>query len=76
MWTSRQGALHAARNPDGLTSEVLQHSPLDVAVRYESSGIGEETPSIEVIEREPLVVVDAPIRFVLELANLLRIAVR
>jgi hypothetical protein len=71
VWTSRQGALHAARNPDGLASEVLRHESLDVAVLYSPDA----AKALEVIESEPLVSGTGPSRFVLELANLLRIAI-
>ncbi|WP_395153377.1 hypothetical protein [Ilumatobacter sp.] len=71
VWTSRQGALHADRNPDGLASEVLRHDSLDVAVLYSPDA----ATVIEVIESEPLVSGTGPSRFVLELANLLRIAI-
>lgn len=74
VWTSRQGALHAARNPDGLASEVLRHDSLDVAVVY--SAPDDVSPVSVVGEVVPLV--DAggrPTRFVSELANLLRIAI-
>jgi hypothetical protein len=71
VWTSRQGHLHAERNPDGLASEVLHHQQLDVAVVY-SPDAGD---SIAVIDDQPLVEGTAPIRFVVELANLLRIAI-
>lgn len=71
VWTSRQGSLHAQRNPDGLASEVLQHQQLDTTVLYEPGAAG----AVEVIGTEELVVRGTPIRFVLELANLLRIAV-
>lgn len=70
-WTSRQGALHAERNPDGLASEVLRHESLDVAVLFEPDTPGKVT----VTGPEPLVVAGAPTRFVVELANLLRIAI-
>ncbi len=70
VWTSRQGALHAERNRDGLASEVLRHQSLDVAVVYEQPFLGQ----IEIVESEPLVVAGEPTRFVTELANLLRIA--
>lgn len=71
VWTSRQGALHAARNPDGLASEVLRHDSLDVAVLYSPDA----AHALEVIESQPLVSTTGPSRFVLELANLLRIAI-
>ncbi len=71
VWTSRQGSLHAQRNPDGLASEVLHHQRLDAAVLYQP----EATGAVEVIGTEELIVDGTPIRFVLELANLLRIAV-
>lgn len=71
VWTSRQGRLHAERNPDGLASEVLRHESLDVAVLYSPDVVS----PIEVLGVEPLLVDGAPTRFVLELANLLRIAV-
>ncbi len=71
IWTSRQGSLHAQRNPDGLASEVLHHLRLDATVLYEPDAAG----AVEVVDAEPLVVSGAPIRFVLDLANLLRIAV-
>jgi hypothetical protein len=71
VWTSRQGSLHAERNPDGLASEVLRHESLDVAAVYEPDHTGE----VEVVESEPLTVQGEPIRFVVELANLLRIAI-
>ncbi|MFK7917761.1 MAG: RES domain-containing protein [Ilumatobacter sp.] len=71
VWTSRQGALHAERNPDGLASEVLRHDSLDVAVLYQP-----DTPGpITLTGPEPLVVGGSPTRFVVELANLLRIAI-
>lgn len=71
VWTSRQGSLHAERNPDGLASEVLRHDSLDVSVIYEPDHAG----AIEVVESEPLTAQGEPIRFVVELANLLRIAI-
>jgi hypothetical protein len=71
VWTSRQGALHADRNPDGLASEVLRHDSLDVAVLYSPDA----AKALEVIDSEPLVSGAGPSRFVLELANLLRIAI-
>lgn len=71
VWTSRQGHLHADRNPDGLASEVLRHQQLDVAVLY-SPDAGD---AVDVLDAQPLTVGGAPIRFVLELANLLRIAI-
>lgn len=71
VWTSRQGALHAERNPDGLASEVLRHESLDVAVLYEPDTPGDVT----VTGPEPLVVGGTATRFVVELANLLRIAI-
>ena len=71
VWTSRQGALHGDRNPDGLAAEVLRHDSLDVAVLYSP----DSAKALEVIESEPLVSGTGPSRFVLELANLLRIAV-
>ncbi|MFK8022703.1 MAG: RES domain-containing protein [Ilumatobacter sp.] len=71
VWTSRQGALHAERNPDGLASEVLRHQSLDVAVLYEPDTPG----NVTVTGPEPLVVAGSPTRFVVELANLLRIAI-
>lgn len=74
VWTSRQGALHAARNPDGLASEVLRHDSLDVAVVYSSGA--DRAPVHVVGDAAPIVELDGrPTRFVLELANLLRIAV-
>ena len=71
VWTSRQGALHADRNPDGLASEVLRHDSLDVAVLYSPDA----AKALEMIESAPLVSGTGPSRFVLELANLLRIAI-
>lgn len=71
IWTSRQGSLHAERNPDGLASEVLRHESLDVAVVYTP----DHTGAIEVVESETLAVNGQPTRFVVELANLLRIAI-
>ena len=71
VWTSRQGALHAERNPDGLASEVLRHDSLDVAVLYSPDGAG----MVEMVDSSPLVTAAGPSRFVLELANLLRIAI-
>ncbi|MEL6893416.1 MAG: RES domain-containing protein [Actinomycetota bacterium] len=71
VWTSRQGHLHADRNPDGLASEVLHHEQLDVAVVDEPDAAG----SLTIESSEPIVVGDTPIRFVRELANLLRIAI-
>ncbi len=71
LWTSRQGALHAERNRDGLASEVLRHESLDVAVVYTPDDVG----TLEHLASEPLLVNDRPTRFVLELANLLRIAI-
>lgn len=71
VWTSRQGVLHAERNPDGLASEVLRHASLDVAVLYSPDVVGR----VDVLQVDQLVVDGVPIRFVLELANLLRIAV-
>lgn len=71
LWTSRQGLLHAERNPDGLASEVLRHESLDVAVVYRPDFAG----GVDVVDRTPLVVNGEPSRFALELANLLRIAV-
>lgn len=71
VWTSRQGALHAERNRDGLAAEVLHHQNLDVAVIYAP----DHTGTIEVVESEPLVVNGEPNRFVVELANMLRIAI-
>jgi hypothetical protein len=71
VWTSRQGALHAERNPDGLASEVLRHDSLDVAAVYAPDYGGE----VDILETTPLVVGDQPSRFVVELANLLRIAI-
>ncbi len=71
LWTSRQGVLHAERNPDGLASEVLRHESLDVAVVYRPDFTGQ----VDVVDRTPLVVNGEPCRFALELANLLRIAV-
>ena len=70
-WTSRQGALHAERNRDGLAAEVLRHQSLDVAVVYKPDHIGK----IALLDSEPLVVGGEPNRFVVELANLLRIAI-
>ncbi len=70
-WTSRQGALHAARNRDGLAAEVLRHQSLDVAVVYKPDHAGK----IAVLESEPLMTNGEPGRFVVELANLLRIAI-
>lgn len=72
VWTSRQGALHADRNPDGLASEVLRHESLDVAVLYTPDV---EPDAIDVVGSDPLVVDGHPTRFVVELANLLRIAI-
>lgn len=71
VWTSRQGSLHAERNRDGLAAEVLRHQSLDVAVVYESPFLGD----VSVVDSEPLTVDGDPTRFVLELANLLRIAI-
>ena len=71
VWTSRQGVLHADRNPDGLASEVLHHERLDVAVLYSPDADG----LVTVAGTESLTVDGTPTRFVLELANLLRIAV-
>ncbi len=71
VWTSRQGALHAERNPDGLASEVLRHESLDVAVVYSPDHFG----AIEVVDSDSLAVNGVPTRFVVELANLLRIAI-
>ncbi len=71
LWTSRQGALHAERNRDGLASEVLRHESLDVAIVYSPDFSG----SLLTIGSDPLLVNDQPTRFVLELANLLRIAI-
>ncbi len=71
VWTSRQGALHAERNPDGLASEVLRHESLDVAVVYSPDHAG----VVEVVDTASLAVDGVPTRFVVELANLLRIAI-
>ena len=71
IWTSRQGSLHAERNRDGLASEVLRHESLDVAVIYHPDYDG----SFNLVGRDPLLVNDDPTRFVIELANLLRIAI-
>lgn len=71
VWTSRQGALHAERNPDGLASEVLRHDSLDVAVIYSPDHDG----VVDVVGTDSLAVDGVPTRFVLELANLLRIAI-
>ena len=71
VWTSRQGTLHAERNPDGLASEVLHHERLDVAVLYSPDADGR----VRVTHTEAISVDGTPGRFVLELANLLRIAV-
>lgn len=71
VWTSRQGSLHAERNRDGLAAEVLRHDSLDVAVLYTPDHSGR----IEMIDAEPLMQADEPSRFVVELANLLRIAI-
>ncbi len=71
IWTSRQGALHAERNPDGLASEVLRHDSLDVAVIFAPDHAGR----IEPVDAAPLVTDGQPDRFVIELANLLRIAI-
>jgi hypothetical protein len=71
IWTSRQGALHAERNPDGLASEVLRHDSLDVAVVYSPDHDGR----VEVVDSAPLTAEGQPDRFVVELANLLRIAI-
>lgn len=71
VWTSRQGELHARRNPDGLASEVLRHESLDVAVLYRPDYQG----AVELVESVPLTQEGKPTRFVMELANLLRIAI-
>ncbi len=71
VWTSRQGSMHAERNPDGLASEVLRHESLDVAVVYAPDHAG----AVDVVESEPLAPHGEPMRFVVELANLLRIAI-
>lgn len=71
LWTSRQGTLHAQRNPDGLASEVLRHESLDVGAVYRPDHDGE----VQITERVPLVQDSKPTRFVIELANLLRIAI-
>ena len=71
VWTSRQGHLHADRNPDGLASEVLRHEQVDVAVLYEPDAAG----ALTVESGESLVVGGTPIRFVRERANLLRSAI-
>lgn len=71
VWTSRQGSLHAGRNPDGLASEVLRHDSRDVAVLSSPDA----ATALEVIESEPLVSGTGSSRFVLELANLLCIAI-
>jgi hypothetical protein len=69
LWTSRQGSLHAERNPDGLASEVLRHESLDVAVVYTPNFPGR----VRSIESRLLVEGGQPTRFIVELANLLRI---
>lgn len=71
VWTSRQGTMHAQRNSDGLASEVLRHTALDAAIVYSPDYQGMTT----VLQRWPLVVDSQPIRFVRELANLLRIPI-
>lgn len=71
VWTSRQGHLHAERNRDGLAAEVLHHDRLDVAVLYDPDAAG----ALRILDAEPIVSGDAPVRFVVELANLLRIAI-
>jgi len=71
VWTSRQGVMHAARNPDGLASEVLRHQNLDVAVVFRPDYGGR----VKVVDQNGLMTHSEPSRFVLELANLLRIAV-
>lgn len=71
VWTSRQGHLHADRNRDGLAAEVLHHERLDVAVLYEPDAAG----LVDVVGAEPVSEGGRPVRFVVELANLLRIAV-
>jgi hypothetical protein len=70
VWTSRQGRLHAERNRDGLAHEVLRHESLDVAVVYTPDYAG----AARIVGSEPLLIDAAPTRFVVELANLLRIA--
>ena len=50
---------------------MLRHESLDVAVLYSPDA----AKALEVIESEPLVSGTGPSRFVLELANLLRIAI-
>jgi hypothetical protein len=71
VWTSRQGSLHAERNADGLAAEVLRHDSLDVAVVYSPDHGG----AVEVLDSEPLAAGGQPTRFVIDLANLLRIAI-
>lgn len=71
LWTSRQGFLHAQRNSDGLAAEVLRHESLDVAVVYSPDFPGR----VRSLESQPLVELGRPTRFVVELANLLRIAI-
>lgn len=71
VWTSRQGALHAQQNADGLAAEVLRHESLDVAVVYTPDYPGR----VRSIESRPLVEHGQPTRFVVELANLLRVAI-
>ena len=71
LWTSRQGSLHAERNADGLAAEVLRHESLDVAVVYTPDFPGR----VRAIETQPLVEDGRPTRFVVELANLLHIAI-
>ncbi len=71
VWTSRQGSMHAERNRDGLAAEVLRHDSLDVAVVYRPDHLGRTS----VRETEPLADTTGPTRFVVELANLLRIAI-
>ncbi len=71
MWTSRQGSMHAERNRDGLAAEVLRHESLDVAVVYRPDHRGRTS----VHDSEALADETGPTRFVVELANLLRIAI-
>lgn len=71
LWTSRQGTLHAQRNQDGLAAEVLRHESLDVAVVYQP----DFGARIDIIETEALLTDQKPTRFVIELANLLQIAI-
>lgn len=71
LWTSRQGRLHHERNREGLASEVLHHQRLDVAVVYRPDFAGR----VDVGDPSPLLAGDEPLRFVVELANLLSIAI-